>query len=214
MLISQPESGEQALEIAEKLISSNAIDLIVIDSVAALTPRAEIEGEMGQSFIGLQARLMSQAMRKLTSTICKSKTCVIFINQLREKIGIMFGNPETTPGGRALKFYCSVRLDVRKIGLIKEGEKVIGSKVKVKVVKNKVAPPFREAIFEIYFNKGIHKIGSLVDAAIEKEIVKKSGSWFSYGETKLGQGRDGVLEQVEKDPKLLKSIEDELRKLV
>lgn len=214
MLISQPESGEQALEIAEKLISSNAVDIIVIDSVAALTPRAEIEGEMGQSFIGLQARLMSQALRKLTATISRSKTCVIFINQLREKIGIMFGSPETTPGGRALKFYCSVRLDVRKTGLIKEGEKVIGSKVRVKVVKNKVAPPFREAEFEIYYNKGIHKVGSLVDAAINLEIVKKSGSWFSFGETKLGQGREGVIEIFEKDPKILKLVEDELRKLL
>jgi len=212
MLISQPESGEQALEIAEKLISSNAVDIIVIDSVAALTPRAEIEGEMGQSFIGLQARLMSQAMRKLTAVICKSKTCVIFINQLREKIGVMFGSPETTPGGRALKFYCSVRLDVRKVGLIKEDERVIGSKVKVKVVKNKVAPPFREALFEIYYNRGIDRTGSLVDAAIELEIIKKSGSWLSFGDVKLGQGRDGAIEVLGKDVKLFKQVEDELRK--
>ncbi|MDD5238683.1 MAG: recombinase RecA, partial [Candidatus Omnitrophica bacterium] len=190
LLISQPDTGEQALEIAETLVRSNAVDLVVIDSVAALTPRAEIEGEMGDAHVGLQARLMSQALRKLTAAISKSRTCVIFINQLREKIGVMFGSPETTPGGRALKFYCSVRLDVRRIGLIKEGEKVVGGRVRVRVVKNKVAPPFREGEFEILHNEGIAKTGAILDAAVNIGVVAKSGTWLSYQDQQLGQGRD------------------------
>src|SRR5918995_357857 len=190
LLVSQPDSGEQALEIAEMLVRSNAVDIVVIDSVAALVPRAELEGEMGDSHVGLQARLMSQAMRKLTAILAKSKTCMIFINQIREKIGVMFGNPETTTGGRALKFYSSVRLDIRRTNQIKEGEEVVGSRVKVKVVKNKVAAPFRQAEFDVGYGEGISKSGELIDIGLENRIVEKSGSWFSYGDVRLGQGRE------------------------
>jgi len=213
LLISQPDTGEQALEIAETLVRSNAVDLIVIDSVAALTPRAEIEGEMGDSFVGIQARLMSQALRKLTACISKSKTCVIFINQIREKIGVMFGNPETTPGGRALKFYSSVRIDLRKISTLKVGEKAIGNRVKAKVVKNKVAPPFREAEFEILFDEGISRAGSVVDLAIEKGLIQKSGTWLAYENEKLGQGRDAARNYLKDNPKLLDKIEKQLLEL-
>lgn len=211
LLISQPDTGEQALEIAETLVRSNAVDLIVIDSVAALTPRAEIEGEMGDSHMGLQARLMSQALRKLTGVISKSRTCVIFINQLREKIGVMFGSPEITPGGRALKFYSSVRLDIRKIATIKTGETVTGTRVRVKVVKNKVAPPFREAEFEILHNEGISKPGSIFDAAVNLNIIEKSGSWVSFKGEKIGQGRDAVLSLMREKPKFQEELEKEIR---
>jgi recombination protein RecA len=210
LLISQPDNGEQALEITENLIRSGAIDVIVIDSVAALTPRSEIEGEMGDSKVGLHARLMSQALRKLTSTISKTGSCCIFINQLREKIGVMFGNPETTTGGNALKFYASVRLDIRRISQIKDNENAIGNRVRVKVVKNKVAPPFRMAEFDIIFGEGISKIGEIIDLGVEFNIIKKSGSWFSYGDTKLGQGRDSVKKLLMDNPELA----DELEKLV
>lgn len=210
LLISQPDNGEQALEITENLIRSGAIDIIVIDSVAALTPRSEIEGEMGDSKMGLQARLMSQALRKLTSTISKTGCCCIFINQLREKIGVMFGNPETTTGGNALKFYASVRLDIRRVSQIKENDNAVGNRVRVKVVKNKVAPPFRQAEFDIIFGEGISKTGEIVDMGVDHNIIKKSGSWFSYGETKLGQGRDGVKKLLMDNPEL----SDELEKLV
>jgi recombination protein RecA len=207
LLISQPDNGEQALEIAENLISSGAIDLIVIDSVAALTPKSEIEGEMGDSKMGLHARLMSQALRKLTSVISKTNCCVIFINQLREKIGVMFGNPETTTGGNALKFYASVRLDIRRIGQIKDGENVVGNRARVKVIKNKVAPPFRQAEFDIIFGEGISKTGEIIDLGVELNVIKKSGSWFSYGDTKLGQGRDSVKQIFNDNPELAAEIE-------
>lgn len=207
LLISQPDNGEQALEIADSLIRSGAIDIIVIDSVAALTPKAEIEGEMGDSKMGLQARLMSQALRKLTGNISKTKTCVIFINQLREKIGVMFGNPETTTGGNALKFYASVRLDIRKIGQLKDGEDIQGSHTRVKVVKNKIAPPFRKAEFDILYGEGISKLGEIIDLGVELNIIKKAGSWFSYGETKLGQGREGVKAILRDNPELTEEIE-------
>ena len=211
LLISQPDNGEQALEIADSLIRSGAIDVIVIDSVAALTPKAEIEGEMGDSKMGLQARLMSQALRKLTANISKTNTCCIFINQLREKIGIMFGNPETTTGGNALKFYASVRLDVRKITQIKDGEEATGSRTRVKIVKNKMAPPFRKAEFDILFGVGISKIGEIIDLGVEMEIIKKSGSWFSYNESKLAQGRDAVKKLLEDNPELAEEIEAKVR---
>ena len=214
LLISQPDNGEQALEIAEQLIRSSAIDIIVIDSVAALTPKKEIEGDMGDSAVGLQARLMSQALRKLTSTIAKTNTTCIFINQLREKIGVMFGNPETTTGGNALKFYSSVRIDVRKSTPIKDGDDVIGSLTKVKVVKNKVAPPFRRCEFEILFGEGISKLGEIVDLGVEYGIIKKSGSWFSYGESKLAQGRDGVKALLKDNPELCEELEAKIRQAI
>lgn len=210
LLISQPDNGEQALEIADHLIRSGAIDIIVIDSVAALTPKAEIEGEMGDSKLGLHARLMSQALRKLTATISKTNTCCVFINQLREKIGVMFGNPETTTGGNALKFYASVRVDIRRINQIKEGEEVFGNRTKVKIVKNKLAPPFRKAEFDIMYGEGISRIGEIIDMATEQEIVKKSGSWFSYGETRLGQGRDAVKQLLADNPELAEEIEKKI----
>ncbi len=207
LLISQPDNGEQALEIADNLIRSGAVDIIVIDSVAALTPKAEIEGEMGDSKMGLQARLMSQALRKLTANINKTKTCVIFINQLRDKIGVMFGNPETTTGGNALKFYASVRLDIRRIGQIKDGEESQGNHTRVKVVKNKVAPPFKKAEFDIMYGEGISKTGEIIDLGVEYNIIKKSGSWFSYGETKLGQGRESVKQVIKDNPELAQELE-------
>jgi recombination protein RecA len=210
LLISQPDNGEQALEIADNLIRSGAIDIIVIDSVAALTPKAEIEGEMGDSKMGLQARLMSQALRKLTANISKTKTCCIFINQLREKIGVMFGNPETTTGGNALKFYASVRVDIRKIGQLKDGEDIQGNHTRVKIVKNKIAPPFRKAEFDIIFGEGISKTGEIIDLGVELNIVKKSGSWFSYGETKLGQGRESVKALLIDNPELAEEIEKKI----
>jgi recombination protein RecA len=214
LLISQPDTGEQALEIVETLVRSNAVDLIVVDSVAALTPRAEIEGDMGDAHMGLQARLMSQALRKLTGAISKSRTCVIFINQIREKIGVMFGSPETTPGGRALKFYCSVRIDVRKIATLKVNEAVIGNRVRAKVVKNKIAPPFREAEFEILHNEGISKSISIFDAAVNLNIIEKSGSWFSFQNEKIGQGRDAVIKMLKETPKLMHDLEKEIRSKV
>ncbi len=212
LLISQPDNGEQALEIAEHLIRSGAIDIIVIDSVAALVPKGELEGEMGDSKMGLQARLMSQALRKLTGTISKTKCACIFINQLREKIGVMFGNPETTTGGNALKFYASVRLDIRRIGQIKEGtDSIIGNRTKVKVVKNKVAPPFKVVEFDIIYGAGISKVGEIVDLGVELEIIKKSGSWFSYKENKIGQGRDAVKTMLEDNPELAEEIENKIK---
>ena len=214
LLVSQPDNGEQALEITENLIRSGAIDIIVIDSVAALTPKSEIEGEMGDSKMGLQARLMSQALRKLTSTISKTQTCCIFINQLREKIGVMFGNPETTTGGNALKFYASVRLDIRKQTQLKEGDEAIGNRVRVKVVKNKVAPPFKKAEFDIIFGEGISKYFEILDIATENNIIKKSGSWFSYGDTKLGQGRDAVKKVIQDNPELAEELELKIKEIL
>ena len=214
LLISQPDNGEQALEIADSLIRSSALDIVVIDSVAALTPKAEIEGDMGDSKMGLQARLMSQALRKLTGSINKTNTCCIFINQLRDKIGVMFGNPETTTGGNALKFYASIRLDIRKIGQLKEGDNVIGSQTRVKVVKNKVAPPFRKAEFDIMFGEGISHCGEIVDLGVEFGVVKKSGSWYSYGDTKLAQGRDATKELIRDNVELAAEIEEKIREAV
>ncbi|MBL0049090.1 MAG: recombinase RecA [Bacteroidetes bacterium] len=211
LLISQPDNGEQALEITENLIRSGAIDIIVIDSVAALTPKSEIEGEMGDSKMGLQARLMSQALRKLTGTINKTGCCCVFINQLREKIGVMFGNPETTTGGNALKFYASIRLDIRRIGQLKDADTVNGNRVRVKVIKNKLAPPFRLAEFDIMYGEGISKVGEIVDLGVEHNIIKKSGSWFSYGDTKLGQGRDGVKQLMQDNPELADELEDKIK---
>jgi recombination protein RecA len=211
LLISQPDNGEQALEIADNLIRSGAIDLLVIDSVAALTPKAEIEGEMGDSQMGLQARLMSKALRKLTGSISKAKCCCIFINQLRDKIGVMFGNPETTTGGNALKFYASMRIDIRRSSQIKDGEEIIGNRIKVKVVKNKVAPPFRKAEFDIMYGEGISKVGEIIDLGVELNILKKSGSWFSYGETRLGQGRDSVKGMIADNPELMDELEIKIK---
>ena len=211
LYISQPDNGEQALEIADHLISSGAVDLVVIDSVAALTPKSEIEGEMGDSKMGLHARLMSQALRKLTATISKTKCTVIFINQLRMKIGVMFGNPETTTGGNALKFYASIRLDIRRIGAIKNGEDIIGNRTRVKVVKNKVAPPFRKVEFDIMFGEGISRSGEVLDKAVDLDIVKKAGSWFSYEDTKLGQGRDAVKQMIADNPELSEEIETKIK---
>jgi recombination protein RecA len=210
LLISQPDNGEQALEIADNLIRSGALDIVVIDSVAALTPKAELEGEMGDSKMGLQARLMSQALRKLTANISKTKTCCVFINQLREKIGVMFGNPETTTGGNALKFYASVRLDIRRIGQIKDGDEVNGNNVRVKVVKNKVAPPFRKAEFDIMYGEGISRSGEIIDLGVQYNIIKKSGSWFSYGDTKLGQGREAVRKLIMDNPELAQELETKI----
>lgn len=214
LYISQPDNGEQALEIAENLIASGAIDIIVIDSVAALTPKSEIDGEMGESKMGLQARLMSQALRKMTSTISKTKCCCIFINQLRDKIGVMYGSPETTTGGNALKFYASVRLDIRKTQALKDGDKVYGNRVRVKVAKNKVAPPFRQVEFDLMFGEGISKIGEIIDIAVEHDIIKKSGSWFSYGDTKIGQGRDLVKQMLKDNPELQEEIEGKVREIL
>ena len=210
LIISQPDNGEQALEIADQLIRSSAIDILIVDSVAALTPKAEIEGDMGDNRVGLQARLMSQALRKLTATISKTNTCCIFINQLREKIGVMFGNPETTTGGNALKFYSSVRLDIRRVTTLKDGDTPIGNQVRVKVVKNKVAPPFRKAEFEITFGEGISKAGEVVDLGVQYDIIKKSGSWFSYGDSRLGQGRDAVKKIIKDNPELSEEIENQI----
>lgn len=214
LLISQPDNGEQALEIAENLIRSGAVDIVVIDSVAALTPKAEIEGEMGDSRMGLQARLMSQALRKLTGTINKTGCCCVFINQLREKIGIMFGNPETTTGGNALKFYASVRLDIRRISQLKEGDVVSGNRARVKVIKNKVAPPFRQAEFDIIFGEGISRVGEIIDIGVEKGVIKKAGSWFSYEDTKLGQGRDSVKAIFNENPDLAEEIEQKIKDIL
>jgi recombination protein RecA len=211
LYISQPDNGEQALEIADHLISSGAVDLVVIDSVAALTPKSEIEGEMGDSKMGLHARLMSQALRKLTATISKTKCTVIFINQIRMKIGVMFGNPETTTGGNALKFYSSVRLDIRRIGAIKNGEDIVGNRTRVKVVKNKVAPPFRKVEFDIMFGEGISRSGEVLDKAVDLDVVNKSGSWFNYGDTKLGQGRDAVKQMIADNPELSQEIETKIK---
>ena len=214
LYISQPDTGEQALDICESLVKSGAVDIIVVDSVAALTPKAEIDGEMGDSFIGLQARLMSQALRKLTAIVNKTKTCVIFINQLREKVGVMFGSPETTPGGKALKFYSSVRLDVRKVDSIKDGNDFIGNRTRVKVVKNKLASPFKTAEFDLMYGSGISKIGCLVDVALENGIVEKSGSWFSYGEQKIGQGKENVKAYLEQNEPLRSEIESKVKEIL
>jgi recombination protein RecA len=212
LLVSQPDNGEQALEIVEVLVRSGGVDVIVVDSVAALVPRAEIEGEMGEAQMGLQARLMSQALRKLTGIVSKSKTCLIFINQLREKIGVMFGNPETTTGGRALKFYSSVRIDIRRIGAIKDGDAVVGGRTRVKIVKNKVAPPFREAEFDVMYGEGISKEGDLLDLAVDKRIVEKSGTWFAFSGERLGQGRENVKQFLKDNPAICKAIEDKVRR--
>jgi recombination protein RecA len=212
LLVSQPDNGEQALEIVEVLIRSGGVDVVVVDSVAALVPRAEIEGEMGDAQMGLQARLMSQALRKLTGVVSKSKTCLIFINQLREKIGVMFGNPETTTGGRALKFYASVRVDIRRIASIKDGDLVVGGRTRVKVVKNKVAPPFREAEFDVMYGEGISRIGDLLDLAVDKRIVEKSGAWFAYGGERLGQGRENAKQFLKENPDICRTIEDRVRR--
>src|SRR6478672_8072880 len=212
LLVSQPDNGEQALEIVEVLIRSNSVDVVVVDSVAALVPKAEIEGEMGEAQMGLQARLMSQALRKLTGAVSKSNTCLIFINQLREKIGVMFGNPETTTGGRALKFYAPVRVDIRRIASIKDGDAVIGGRTRVKIVKNKVAPPFREAEFDIMYGEGISKTGDLLDLAVEKRIVEKSGAWFAYGGERLGQGRENAKQFMKDNPEVFRSIDEKVRK--
>ena len=214
LLISQPDNGEQALEITDNLIRSGAIDIIVIDSVAALTPKAEIEGEMGDAKMGLQARLMSQALRKLTANISKTNTCCIFINQLRDKIGVMFGNPETTTGGNALKFYASVRIDVRKSTQIKDGEEALGNRTKVKIVKNKLAPPFKKAEFDIVFGEGISRTGEIIDLGVEYDIIKKSGSWFSYGDTKIGQGREAVKQMLMDNTELSDEIEGKIREVL
>jgi len=211
LLVSQPDHGEQALEIAEVLIRSNGVDVVVVDSVAALVPRSEIEGEMGEAQMGLQARLMSQALRKLTGVVAKSKTCLIFINQLREKIGVMFGNPETTTGGRALKFYSSVRIDIRRIGAIKDGDAVVGGRTRVKVVKNKVAPPFREAEFDVMYGEGISREGDLLDQGVERRIIEKSGTWFSYNGDRLGQGRENAKQYLKQNPETAAAIEQKLR---
>ena len=212
LLVSQPDNGEQALEIVEVLVRSGAVDVVVVDSVAALVPRAEIEGEMGEAQMGLQARLMSQALRKLTGVVSKSKTCLIFINQLREKIGVMFGNPETTTGGRALKFYASVRIDIRRIGAIKDGDQVVGGRTRVKVVKNKVAPPFREAEFDVMYGEGISKEGDLLDLAVDRKIVDKSGTWFAFAGERLGQGRENVKQFMKENPAITKAIEEKVRR--
>jgi recombination protein RecA len=212
LLVSQPDNGEQALEIVEVLVRSGGVDVVVVDSVAALVPRAEIEGEMGEAQMGLQARLMSQALRKLTGVVSKSKTCLIFINQLREKIGVMFGNPETTTGGRALKFYASVRIDIRRIGAIKDGDVIVGGRTRVKVVKNKVAPPFREAEFDVMYGEGISKEGDLLDLAVDRKIVEKSGTWFAFGGERLGQGRENVKQFLKDNPATFKSIEEKVRR--
>jgi recombination protein RecA len=211
LLVSQPDNGEQALEIVEVLVRSGGVDVVVVDSVAALVPRAEIDGEMGEAQMGLQARLMSQALRKLTGVVSKSKTCLIFINQLREKIGVMFGNPETTTGGRALKFYASVRIDIRRIGAIKDGDAVVGGRTRVKVVKNKVAPPFREAEFDVMYGEGISREGDLLDLAVDRKIVEKSGAWFAFGGERLGQGRENVKQFLRDNPATFKIIEDRVR---
>jgi recombination protein RecA len=211
LLVSQPDNGEQALEIVEVLVRSGGVDVVVVDSVAALVPRAEIDGEMGEAQMGLQARLMSQALRKLTGVVSKSKTCLIFINQLREKIGVMFGNPETTTGGRALKFYASVRIDIRRIGAIKDGESVVGGRTRVKIVKNKVAPPFREAEFDVMYGEGISREGDLLDLAVDRKIVEKSGTWFAFGGDRLGQGRENVKQFLKDNPVIFRTIEDRVR---
>jgi recombination protein RecA len=212
LLVSQPDNGEQALEIVEVLVRSGGVDVVVVDSVAALVPRAEIDGEMGEAQMGLQARLMSQALRKLTGVVSKSKTCLVFINQLREKIGVMFGNPETTTGGRALKFYASVRIDIRRIGAIKDGDAVVGGRTRVKIVKNKVAPPFREAEFDVMYGEGISREGDLLDLAVDRKIVEKSGTWFAFGGERLGQGRENVKQFLKDNPATFKAIEDRVRR--
>jgi recombination protein RecA len=212
LLVSQPDNGEQALEIVEVLIRSNGVDVVVVDSVAALVPKAEIEGEMGEAQMGLQARLMSQALRKLTGAVSKSKTCLVFINQLREKIGVMFGNPETTTGGRALKFYASVRVDIRRIASIKDGDMVVGGRTRVKIVKNKVAPPFREAEFDVMYGEGVSRYGDLIDIGVDKRIIEKSGAWFAYGGERLGQGRENAKQFLKENPDIAKTIEDRVRR--